>query len=124
MPSVARAGLRDSKSRDQVARRIASWYEKCRYLHNEGIQLSAHSVEVKTMSKLICFLALLLARALRSDAFMSETGIQHTFVRGRLAWVKSQISRGRSVVDIARLLGVPPSIVQHELTVDRSFRRV
>jgi len=72
------------------------------------------------MSNLKRFLLLLLTRALQANAFVSETGIQHAFVRERLVWVKTQVSRGRSVADIARLLGVPPAIVRYELTADRS----
>jgi hypothetical protein len=72
------------------------------------------------MSNMKRFLLLLLSRALRANAFVSETGIQHAFVRERLVWVKTQVRRGRSVADIARLLGVPPAIVRHELNADRS----
>ncbi len=72
------------------------------------------------MSNLKRFLLLLLTRALQANAFVSETGIQHAFVRERLVWVKTQVSRGRSVADIARLLGVPQAIVRYELTAHRS----
>lgn len=74
------------------------------------------------MNRLRGFLALLLSRVVRSPAFVSETSIQHTFVRARLAWVKSQLCRGKSVADIAKLLGVQPSVIQHELLMDRACK--
>jgi hypothetical protein len=71
------------------------------------------------MKKLRGLLALVLTQIARAPAFVSETSIQHLFVRRRLVWIRSQMSRGKTVVDVAKTLGVSPSIVLHELMMHR-----